>query len=108
MVCQLSVSLANRPCTSTTGSGWVTEGLQDQSLAPGGGVSGPAGAARMLARKVYGTGYLAATAGPPGTDGVVAPAGVAVNVSRVVAPVRPSAAARTAAAKPVPIHRVGL
>src|SRR4051794_30158445 len=55
IVCQLSVMLANKPWTSTTGCGCAGVGRHDQSLAPGGGVPGCNAAASTLALNVYGT-----------------------------------------------------
>src|SRR5258706_16330485 len=51
IVCQLSVMLANSPCTSTTGRGCAALGWHDQLLEPGGAVPGWSAAAMTLAEK---------------------------------------------------------
>ena len=56
MELKLSAMSANVPGTSTTGSGWLLVGRQDQSLAPGGGESGAASAWATPPKALYGTG----------------------------------------------------
>ena len=56
MELKLSAMSANVPGTSTTGSGWLLLGWQDQSLAPGGGESGAASAWATPPKALYGTG----------------------------------------------------